>query len=95
MAHRINFLFIYNKKEKNISKKFATLLKLHIGIDNDGFIRVNKDQVNIHKLKEVFEEELPDYDDSNTIIRYTEHIQKNIAALLEDSEKMFNFKDVF
>ena len=95
MAHRINFLFIYNKKEKNISKKFATLLKLHIGIDNDGFIRVNKDQVNVHKLKEVFEEELPDYDDSNTIIRYTEHIQKNIAALLEDSEKMFNFKDVF
>ena len=85
----------YYKKEKNISKKFATLLKLHIGIDNDGFIRVNKDQVNVHKLKEVFEEELPDYDDSNTIIRYTEHIQKNIAALLEDSEKMFNFKDVF
>ena len=95
MAHRINFLFIYNKKEKNISKKFATLLKLHIGIDNDGFIRVNKDQVNVHKLKEVFEEELPDYEDSNTIIRYTEHVQKNIAALLEDSEKMFNFKDVF
>ena len=95
MAHRINFLFIYNKKEKNISKKFATLLKLHIGIDNDGFIRVNNDQVNIHKLKEVFEEELPDYEDSNTIIRYTEHVQKNIAALLEDSEKMFNFKDVF
>ena len=95
MAHRINFLFIYNKKEKNISKKLATLLKPHIGIDNDGFIRVNKDQVNVHKLKEVFEEELPDYDDSNTIIRYTEHIQKNIAALLEDSEKMFNFKDVF
>ena len=85
----------YYKKEKNISKKLATLLKLHIGIDNDGFIRVNKDQVNVHKLKEVFEEELPDYDDSNTIIRYTEHIQKNIAALLEDSEKMFNFKDVF
>lgn len=88
-------MFIYNKKEKNISKKFATLLKLHIGIDNDGFIRVNKDQVNIHKLKKVFEEELPDYDDSNTIIRYTEHIQKNIAALLEDSEKMFNFTNVF
>ena len=71
------------------------MLKLHIGLDNDGFIRVNKDQVNIHKLKEVFEEELPDYDDSNTILRYTEYVQKNIAALLEDSEKMFNLKDVF
>ncbi len=71
------------------------MLKLHIGLDNDGFIRVNKDQVNIHKLKEVFEEELPDYDNSNMILRYTEHVQKNIAALLEDSEKMFNLKDVF
>ena len=79
----------------HISKKLATLVKIHIGLDDEGFIRISKDTVNTDKLRELFEEELPEWEDADVIVRYTEHIQKNLAELLEDSEKMFNFTDLF
>ena len=78
----------------HISKKLATLVKIHIGLDDEGFIRISKDTVNTDKLRELFEEELPEWEDADVIVRYTEHIQKNIAELLKDSEKMFNLTDL-
>ena len=78
-----------------MSKKIATLFKVHIGLDDEGFIRVSKDTVNTNKLRDLFEEELPEWEDADVVIRYSEHIQKNIAELLKDSEKMFNLTDVF
>ena len=88
-------MFIYNKKEKNISKKLATLIRLHIAIDDEGFIRIAKDMVNTDKLRDVLEEDLPDWEDGDIVVRYTEHMQRNINELLKDSEKMFNFTDLF
>jgi len=71
------------------------LVKLHIGLDNEGFIRISKDTVNPEQIRVLFEEELPDWEDGNVVVRYTEHIQKNLAELLENSEKMFNLTDLF
>ena len=82
-------------KDKIISKKLATLLKLHIGLDDEGFIRIAKDTVDPTQLRELFEEELPDWEDADLIVRYAEHMQKNIAELLKNSEKAFNLTDVF
>ena len=78
-----------------MSKKIATLLRVHIGLDDEGFIRVSKDTVDTNKLRYLFEEELPEWEEADVIVRYAEHIQKNIAELLKDSEKMFKLTDVF
>ena len=76
-------------------KKIATLVRLHIGLDDEGFIRIQKDTVNPEELKQVFEDELPDWEDAGLIIRYTDYIQKNLATLLENSEKTFNLQDLY
>ncbi len=78
-----------------MSKKVATLLRVHIGLDDEGFIRVSKDTVDTNKLRDLFEEELPEWEDADVVVRYAEHVQKNIAELLKDSEKMFNLTDLF
>ena len=51
--------------------------------------------VNTDKLRDVLEEDLPDWEDGDIVVRYTEHMQSNINELLKDSEKMFNFTDLF
>ena len=68
---------------------------MHIAIDNEGFIRIANDMVNTSKLRDVLEEDLPDWEDGDIMVRYTEHMQNNINILLKDSEKMFNFTDLF
>lgn len=75
--------------------KLATLLKLHVGLDNDGFIRIIMDRVRPVQLKAVFDEDLPDWDDSGLIVRYTEYMQLEIDRVLLESEKRFNLKNVF
>ena len=86
---------LFCERNSVISKKLATLVKIHIGLDDEGFIRIAKDTVDTNKLRDLFEEELPEWEDADVIVRYTEHIQKNLAELLKDSEKMFNFTDLF
>ena len=75
--------------------KLATLLKLHVGLDNDGFIRIIMDRVRPVQLERVFDEVLPDWEDSGLIVRYTEHMQSEIDRVLLESEKRFNLKNVF
>ena len=75
--------------------KLATLLKLHVGLDNDGFIRIIMDRVRPVQLERVFDEVLPDWDDSGLIVRYTEYVQSEIDKVLLESEKRFNLKNVF
>jgi len=59
--------------------KLATLLKLHVGLE----------------LERVFDEVLPDWEDSGLIVRYTEYMQSEIDKVLLESEKRFNLKNVF
>ena len=75
--------------------KLATLLKLHVGLDNDGFIRIIMDRIRPVQLERVFDEVLPDWDDSGLIVRYTEYVQSEIDKVLLESEKRFNLKNVF
>ena len=75
--------------------KLATLLKLHVGLDNDGFIRIIMDRVRPVQLERVFDEVLPDWEDSGLIVRYTEYMQLEIDRVLLESEKRFNLKNVF
>lgn len=75
--------------------KLATLLKLHVGLDNDGFIRIIMDRVRPVQLERVFDEVLPDWEDSGLIVRYTEYMQSEIDKVLLESEKRFNLKNVF
>ena len=75
--------------------KLATLLKLHVGLDNDGFIRIIMDRVRPIQLERVFDEVLPDWEDSGLIVRYTEYMQSEIDKVLLESEKRFNLKNVF
>ena len=79
---------------RNVSK-LATLLKLHVGLDNDGFIRIIMDRVRPIQLERVFDEVLPDWEDSGLIVRYTEYMQSEIDKVLLESEKRFNLKNVF
>jgi|TARA_R110000824_G_scaffold8941_2_gene40552 hypothetical protein len=51
--------------------------------------------VDTNKLRGVLEEDLPDWEDGDIVVRYTEHMQNNINELLNNSEKMFNFTDLF
>jgi len=75
--------------------KLATLLKLHVGLDNDGFIRIIMDRIRPVQLETVFDEVLPDWDDSGLIVRYTEYVQSEIDKVLLESEKRFNLRNVF
>ena len=75
--------------------KLATLLKLHVGLDNDGFIRIIMDRVRPVQLERVFDEVLPDWEDSGLIVWYTEYMQSEIDKVLLESEKRFNLKNVF
>ena len=75
--------------------KLATLLKLHVGLDNDGFIRIIMDRVRPVQLERVFDEVLPDWEDSGLIVRYTEYMQLEIDKVLLESEKRFNLRNVF
>ena len=75
--------------------KLATLLKLHVGLDNDGFIRIIMDRVRPVQLERVFDEVLPDWEDSGLIVRYTEYMQSEIDKVLLESEKRFNLRNVF
>ena len=75
--------------------KLATLLKLHVGLDNDGFIRIIMDRIRPVQLERVFDEVLPDWEDSGLIVRYTEYMQSEIDKVLLESEKRFNLKNVF
>ena len=75
--------------------KLATLLKLHVGLDNDGFIRIIMDRIRPIQLERVFDEVLPDWEDSGLIVRYTEYMQSEIDKVLLESEKRFNLKNVF
>lgn len=75
--------------------KLATLLKLHVGLDNDGFIRIIMDRIRPVQLERVFDEVLPDWDDSGLIVRYTEYVQSEIDKVLLESEKRFNLRNVF
>ena len=75
--------------------KLATLLKLHVGLDNDGFIRIIMDRVRPIQLERVFDEVLPDWEDSGLIVRYTEYMQLEIDKVLLESEKRFNLRNVF
>jgi hypothetical protein len=53
------------------------------------------DRVRPVQLKAVFDEDLPDWDDSGLIVRYTEYMQLEIDRVLLESEKRFNLKNVF
>ena len=75
--------------------KLATLMKLHVGLDNDGFIRIKLDKIRPIQLKAVFDEDLPDWDDSGLIVRYTEYVQSEIDRVLLESENRFNLRNVF
>lgn len=75
--------------------KLATLMKLHVGLDNDGFIRIKLDKIRPIQLKAVFDEDLPDWDDSDLIVRYTEYMQSEIDRVLLESENRFNLRNVF
>jgi hypothetical protein len=75
--------------------KLATLLKLHVGLDNNGFIRIIMDRIRPVQLERVFDEVLPDWEDSGLIVRYTEYMQSEIDKVLLESEKRFNLKNVF
>ena len=75
--------------------KLATLLKLHVGLDNDGFIRIIMDRIRPVQLETVFDEVLPDWDDAGLIVRYSEYVQSEIDKVLLESEKRFNLKNVF
>tara|TARA_R110000824_G_scaffold36737_6_gene113760 strand:- start:391 stop:630 length:240 start_codon:yes stop_codon:yes gene_type:complete len=75
--------------------KLATLMKLHVGLDNDGFIRIKLDKIRPIQLKAVFDEDLPDWDDSDLIVRYTEYVQSEIDRVLLESENRFNLRNVF
>ena len=75
--------------------KLATLLKLHVGLDNDGFIRIILDKVHPIELENVFDEVLPDWEDSGVVVRYTKYIQEQVESSLSEGEKLFNLRNVF
>lgn len=53
------------------------------------------DRVRPIQLERVFDEVLPDWEDSGLIVRYTEYMQSEIDKVLLESEKRFNLKNVF